>query len=281
MRRLVGGAVRRSGDGETNGSREVVAAVSRAVRAGLELQALARAATERLERAIREETGRVRKARPWAVKWRRAVLLGGPRRAAELRLAAEARDEAEAVLQAAEERQEVVGRAALDRWETLGREVRRASARAREFVSISEACALREWRWLAMLRRWRWRAADSPLGADGLVPEPAGEARTRCLRAAHNVPTGTVWARRNGIRVGYSANHENLDERAVHPLRWWRAGGGRSALRWLRRREVDEGREADRLGRWRVARLLQVERPAHRRGQQLDVQVECGQGSIR
>ena len=37
---------------------------------------------------------------------------------------------------------------------------------------------------------------------------------------------------------------------------------------------MDEGREADKRGRWRVGRVLGIRRPAHRRGRQLEVQIE-------
>ena len=66
----------------------------------------------------------------------------------------------------------------------------------------------------------------------------------------------------------------SLDGRAVAARRRWLDGGGRERLAWLRRWEVDEGREADARGRWRVRRVVEVERPAGRRGVQLDVLIE-------
>ena len=79
-----------------------------------------------------------------------------------------------------------------------------------------------------------------------------------------------------GLRVGMAPAGElpGLDERVVHTRSWWRWGGGRRRLTWLRRWEIDEGREADAGGWWRVARLVEVERPTGRHGQQLDVLVE-------
>jgi hypothetical protein len=65
-----------------------------------------------------------------------------------------------------------------------------------------------------------------------------------------------------------------LDFRAHEARRRWADGGGRRRLEWLRRWEVDEGREADPRGRWRVARVMDVRRPMHRHGRQLEVQVE-------
>ena len=64
------------------------------------------------------------------------------------------------------------------------------------------------------------------------------------------------------------------DQRAVAARRHWRSGGGRKRLEWLRRWEVDEGREADKRGRWRIGRVLDVRRPTQRRGRQLEVQIE-------
>ena len=58
-----------------------------------------------------------------------------------------------------------------------------------------------------------------------------------------------------GLRVGMAPAGElpGLDERVVHARGWWRWGGGRRRLTWLRRWEIDEGREADAGGWWRVA----------------------------
>jgi len=80
------------------------------------------------------------------------------------------------------------------------------------------------------------------------------------------------------LRVGGEVEGEvdwaSLDGRRVAARRRWRDGGGRKRLAWLRRWEADEGRAADSRGRWRVARVLGVERPAGRRGLQLNVLVE-------
>ena len=70
------------------------------------------------------------------------------------------------------------------------------------------------------------------------------------------------------------ADWSSLDGRAVAARRRWLDGGGRERLAWLRRWEVDEGREADARGRWRVRRVVEVERPAGRRGVQLNVLLE-------
>ena len=74
--------------------------------------------------------------------------------------------------------------------------------------------------------------------------------------------------------VEAAAWKDSLDSRAVAARRRWRDGGGRRRLEWLRRWEVDEGREADSRGRWRVVRVLGVRRPVHRQGRQLEVQLE-------
>ena len=161
----------------------------------------------------------------------------------------------------------------LERWCGLGVRMVEEQRRARAFHSLSEACAMREWRWLAALRRWRWRAADLLWGDEGLVKEPVSGARRRSWRVAR--ASGTAVTRAYGIRVGLAPEGEEagLDERAVHARRWWQWGGGRRRLAWLRRWEADEGREADSRGRWRVERLIEVARPAVRHGRQLDVHV--------
>jgi len=98
LRRLVGGAVRRTGEGEVDGSASVRAAVGRAVRAGLELQAAARAATAGFEWRVREEVRRYKLVGQYAKAWRERVREGGPARVAALRAVACARAEAEAEL---------------------------------------------------------------------------------------------------------------------------------------------------------------------------------------
>jgi ribosomal protein S18 acetylase RimI-like enzyme len=280
MRRLVGGAVLRSAHQATNSSYGVLRRVTRAVRDGLELQTVARSATAEFETQLRKEISRLGRARPYARLWRMAVLHGGPRRAAALRAAAEARDESEDELARLERRlpAALAGRGNwgiefLERWCGLGARMVEEQRRARSFRSLSAACAMREWRWLAMLRRWRWRAADLLWGGLGLVEDPVSGARRRSWRVAWS--SGTAAPQAHGIRVGVSPGGEEagLDERAGHARGWWRWGGGRRRLEWLRRWETDEGREADSRGRWRVERLIQVERPAVRRGRQLDVQV--------
>ena len=126
-----------------------------------------------------------------------------------------------------------------------------------------------------MLRRWRWRAADFLWGPEGTCEEPVSEVGGRAMRAAHG---GVGWAaifgaRGRVLRVG-GCGADSLEDLALAARRRWRRGGGRRQLEWLRRWEVDEGREADSRGRWRVARIVSVARPARRYGQQLDVQVE-------
>ena len=98
MRRLVGGAVLRTGEREVDANPLVRRAVSRAVRAGLELQEAGRAATSNFERRVRDETRRHTLARQFATCWRGAVRRGGPRRAAALQEAAHARRKAEEAL---------------------------------------------------------------------------------------------------------------------------------------------------------------------------------------
>ena len=139
--------------------------------------------------------------------------------------------------------------------------------------SASEACALREWRWVAMLRRWRGRARDfldmeaqiePSLMRELMVRAASGGAvdcRERWSCAEQRFEEGDG-ARPTGA-VGF-------DWAAMRARRWWRRGCGRRRLEWLRRIERWEGREGDRLGRWAVEKVLDVRRPAQRKGQQLD-----------
>ena len=67
---------------------------------------------------------------------------------------------------------------------------------------------------------------------------------------------------------------QSLISRAIRARRaWWVAGGTRRA-EWLRRWDVHDGLYADKCERWKVRRIIQVQRPEHRKGQQLEVQVE-------
>ena len=175
LRRLVGGAVLRTGEPEVDDSAGVRAAVGRAVRAGLELQAAGRAATAGFEREVQKEVRRYAMARKFAMNWREVTRHGGPRRAAALREAAAAWREAERALARLEEEGRLGdGRVALDCWQRLGEECKRRWARARGTRSISPACALREWRWLAWLAWLRWKAAR---GAKSETGATAGEGR--------------------------------------------------------------------------------------------------------
>ena len=287
MRRLTGGAVLRSAHQATNGCSIVTRLVTRAVRAGLELQAIGRRNTSTFEALVRKETARIKLVRPWAKVWRQAVLVGGPRRAAALAAAGEARDEAEGELERLEGGLTGVGDrgfALLIRWGELGVQMEREQRRARALRSISAACAMREWRWLAMLRLWRWRAADlAGRGPDELVVEVVSDARKRAwVLATDDGPTEPAV---KGLRVqswpdgvqswpAYADEMPGLAERVFHARGWWTWGGGRRRLAWLRRWEIDEGREADAGGWWRVARLVEVKRPTVRHGQQLEVLVE-------
>ena len=177
--------------------------VTRAVRAGLELQAVGRRTTATFEALGRKETARIRLVRPWAKAWRQAVLVGGPRRASALRAAGEARDEAEGELERLEGGRTGGGDQGLEfliRWCKLGVQAEREQGRARALRSISAACAMREWRWLAMLRRWRWRAADFLWGPDGLVEEHVSGARRRAWALATG--GGSTAPTAEGLRVG-------------------------------------------------------------------------------
>ena len=134
--------------------------------------------------------------------------------------------------------------------------------------------AMREWRWAAMLRLWRWRAARArgqaetweALRTSGLL---------RCIDAASE-STGLSWLRVDLLRAEMVARG------------WLAVAGGREQLAYLRRWEVHGGFECDTCrrgllcaldgglcgGRWAVGGLLDVQRPAQRRGSQLEVQVQ-------
>ena len=284
LRRLVGGAVLRTGEGEVDGCSRVRAVVGRAVSMGLELQAAGRAATASFEWRVRKEVRRHAVARRYAVRWREAARHGGPRRVAALRDAEFVKSEAEEALVLLEEegwlesglQSEAGGLKTLEHWAKLGEACAEMWARARSIRAISPACALREWRWLAGLRLWRWNVAMGGSANRGVgaaagwrrVPPP-GE-WDRVMQAALGELLGRA---KFGVEV-ITMDVRYLDFRAHEARRRWADGGGRRRLEWLRRWEVDEGREADPRGRWRVARVMDVRRPMHRHGRQLEVQVE-------
>ena len=60
-----------------------------------------------------------------------------------------------------------------------------------------------------------------------------------------------------------------LDRRAESARGWWRRGGGRKQAERLRGEEVAEGRMGDSHGRWALEAIVEVRRPAKRRGMQL------------
>jgi len=132
-----------------------------------------------------------------------------------------------------------------------------------------------------LARRWALTAArwGGPRAWEELKDE---ELRVGGVRAVVEAEaTATAEAEDSGRGEGRAAQGEeaeadwsSLDGRAVAARRRWLDGGGRARLAWLRRWEVDEGREADARGRWRVRRVVEVERPARRHGGQLDVLLE-------
>ena len=108
--------------------------------------------------------------------------------------------------------------------------------------------------------------------ATGTRQEPISAARRQILRAAG----GGGWAAALAVQwlcidVG---GMRGLLGRMREARRRWRGGGGSARLKFYRRWEADEGREAGPHGWWRVARVIAVRRPTPRRGTQLDVQVE-------
>ena len=140
-----------TGEHEIDGSASVCAAVGRAVRAGLELQAAGRAATLSFEWQVRKEVRRHAVAGRYARRWREATRHGGPRRVAALRDAVFVKGEAEdAVVRLEEEgllqtglQSEAGGLRGLKHWADLGAACAVMWTRARSIRSISPACALR------------------------------------------------------------------------------------------------------------------------------------------
>ena len=174
------------------------------------------------------------------------------------------------------QRRRLGGLGALIYWATLGEMWKEIWARARSIRSISPACALREWRWLAGLRLWRWNVAYGGSANRG-VGGPTGHRRVPLPQDWERVMQAVLGDLRSKVTFGMEMilmDGRELDYRAYEARRRWVAGGGRRRLEWFRRWEVDEGREADKRGRWRVARVMDVRRPEGRRGRQLEVQVE-------
>ena len=274
MRRLVGGAVASQGEDGAG----VKKRVTLAVRAGLELQEEASKAAADFEGNVRLEVQRCAQVRPLAARWLHAVLHGGPRRAARLREAACARQEAEDALgeiedgTAAEElarvdmSNEEFGVELLKQWQVLGEVAAEEQEAARETRAMSKASAMREWRWLAMLRRWRWRAAAATVGLGGDVQLPKCAVRDSVLEAVLGRTGDATWK--------HVCGPDSLLAASIRARRAWSRAGGRRVLAWLRRWDVHAGLEADSYGRWRVERIVQVQRPDTRRGRQLDVLVE-------
>ena len=160
-------------------------------------------------------------------------------------------------------------------------------------VAVSERRGLVEWRALALYLKWRLRAAcASDWGADTEVlveptrlwvammrtggVERSEESRYRKAVTGNAALAGEERRRwTEGERARRTADGEapGLDRRAASAKGWWRRGGGRRRAEWLRGTEVQEGRMADKRGRWPVEALLDVRRPEERHGLQLEVLV--------
>ena len=117
-----------------------------------------------------------------------------------------------------------------------------------------------------MLRRWRWRAAAATVGLGGDVQLPKCAVRDSVLEA---VLGRTGDATRKNV-----CGPDSLLAASIRARRAWSRAGGRRVLAWLRRWDVHAGLEADSYGRWRVERIVQVQRPDVRHGRQLDALVE-------
>ena len=144
---------------------------------------------------------------------------------------------------------------ALGLWKCLATTCAESWRQARGVHVVSEACALRGWRWLALLRRWRWRAAWWAAGASGRRAAPSWTlARRWALTAARwggpraweelvdeELRVGGVGARTeeemaDAVEVEEAeADWSSLDGRAVAARRRWLGGGGRERRRVQRR----------------------------------------------
>ena len=283
MRRLVGGCVAppSSTSGNSSSLVDATLSVAQAYEAGMLLQREAWEQASELRDSISTATKERAKARQWARRWRMAVVRGGPARAAALAEAAAARADMREAIADARTSGELGEEAVYELGAAGARRIREHLMLARGLrTSVSYRAALREWRWLAMLRQWRLRAAVKV----GHVLEPMASVRSdvlsmvdtwgeeTCVRGSHpRPPPASVWLDRPD--VGARAR-DGLEARALTPrakLRWC---GGRRLFDRLKGAAVQAGHEPDRFGFWAVEAVIDVRRPAKRRGQQLDVLVQ-------
>ena len=233
--------------------------------------------------------------RPFARRWRRAVVCGGPSRAAALHLLAAARRDFANALRGALAAGRLDTNEATQVSACCARLMREWQLRVRGLLtSVSIRAALREWRFVAILREWRVRAAPRMLpvfepGPDyvsrhsssanpysALVVDLLGWVATwrkdSCRRGDRpKVLEADVW---RGFAGACAHSRAGLELRAViarSKLRWI---GGRRRFMALKGYDVQAGFEPDRFGFWAVARLVQVRKPAGAKGRQLDVLVE-------
>ena len=125
------------------------------------------------------------------------------------------------------------------------------------------------------MRLWRWKTMVSRGGMVDM-PRPRQELQISATTGQRRVPLPQEWEQvmqaalgdlRSEVAFGLEVilmDVRCMDFGAYEARRRWLVGGGRRRLEWLRRWEVDEGREADSGGRWRVARVMNVRRPEHR-----------------
>ena len=305
LRRLIGAAVLNA-PGALPWAKQ---AVSAAVRLGLELQVLGKAAAVRLEEEVRKEVARCAVARPLARRWALRVVDGGPRRAAALREAALARRAAEEALASMEATTESdllelelededneltaseLGWEVLRRWELLGIAASAAWKAAREIMAQSKAIALRDWRSLWLVGRWRWLAmgrARTRQGQGGL----AGSFRapfSQAMLDMREIAIGTCDEDGGAVSgTGVGPTHfrrwictdasrteesRSLAATSHWARRAWLRGGGRRSLEYWRRWDIHAGLESDPRGRWGVEKLVDVWRQPHVKGRRLQALV--------
>jgi len=283
LRRLVGGLVSSTGISFTDSSAAVRRVVGEATAAGLRVQEAGLAATKEWEEELRKLMRGLGKARKWALKWKLAVVRGGPLRAAALREATEARLLARGV------RQE-----GLSRWGWSSAKVQEsldATRRAIRNGIIPTARALlqppsmrqamMEWRLVAMLRTWRLNVAVRRQRESTRLPESHVHAYVMLVARDWTFAVLPVLSLPISGKGGVGGSTPGLAERvtlARGKLRW---GGGRREMVRLKRYDVAAGLEGDRFGRWAVDKVLDVARPERRKGRMLDVQVSWKGGAVR
>ena len=289
LRRFVGGCIDTFA-GRGKAKAEAMAAIESARVLGLKLQLAGQRVTEEWRREVAEAVRQARIAKPLVAAWRQAVFRGGPRRAAELREVAVAREVAMVRRRAAFAAGDITGAEATLRRSRAKAAVVAAIRAARAVASASWSAAAKEWRWLAMVREWRVttrrrrgarRGSSAQLvevGTPSVVLEVLLAAEGT-VQAFEGLEEGWWWLhpraelRMPALAGGAEMEGPGMDARAIAARRRAGEGGSKRALERLRGWEVAAGRAEGSNGRWAVERLLEVQRPTPRKGRQLECKV--------